>query len=168
VNARQTVTTIGWIWVGLGVLAFFSGTGGFLVSSIQGLPSSPLPVRSALMDFLWQHYREGAAIQAGLAVFIVLTAFMLLRRKSWARVALQILSAAFLTWTVLFGIWWIRSLAVFASDSAYQHLLLVFRIFMSVGGALVMGAFAFAFGLCIWTLGRSAVRKEFRIAKQES
>jgi len=45
-NEHQTLTAIGWIWLGLGVLAFVSGVGVFLVSTITGLPTSPLPMRS--------------------------------------------------------------------------------------------------------------------------
>ena len=74
-NEHRTVTTIGWIWLGLGVLAFVSGVGGFLVSTITGLPTSPLPMRSVPMDFLWQHYREGAAAQTIFAPFVVFTAY---------------------------------------------------------------------------------------------
>ena len=69
-NEHQTVTAIGWIWLGLGVMAFVSGVGGFLVSTITGLPTSPLPMRSVPMDFLWQHYREGAvAFAFGLCIW---------------------------------------------------------------------------------------------------
>lgn len=118
------------------------------------------------MDFLWDHYREGTAIQTCVAVFIVLSAIMLLRRKSWTRVVVQILSAVFLAWAVYFCIWWVRSLTVTTSDSVDQHLVAWFRILMSVGGVIMMGLFAFAFGTCIWILEKPAVKEEFRNWKQ--
>jgi len=162
-NARQTVTTIGWIWLGLGVLSFVSGVGGFLASTFMGLPTSPLPVRSVVMDFLWQHYREGALIQAIVALFIVFSSYMFLRRHTWARVVLQVFSALLLAWTVLFGVFWVRGLA---AGSDQNQFFMVFRVVMLAGGAVVMGIFALAFGYCIWTLSRAAVREEFRNVKQ--
>jgi uncharacterized membrane protein len=163
-NGRQTVTMIGWIWVGLGALAFVSGVGAFLVSSKQSsIPPLPFPVRSAVMDFMWQHYHQWAAIQIVLAVFIVFTSVMLLRRQLWAKFTIQFFSAAFLTWIVLFGIFWLRIMSTMASsDSGPQFFFLVVRIFMSVAGIATMGTFAFACGLCIWALSRPAVREEFR------
>jgi len=164
-NEHQTVTVIGWIWLGLGVMAFVSGVGGFLVSTITGLPTSPLPMRSVPMDFLWQHYREGAAAQAIFAPFVVFTATMFLRRHSWARVVLQMLSALMLAWVVCFGAIWLGALASVTSGYRPQPVFMVIRIIMSFGGILVTGLFAFAFGLCIWTLSRAKILEVFRNSK---
>lgn len=163
-NGRQTLTLIGWIWVGLGALAFVSGIGAFLVSSSRsGTTPLRFPVRSAVMDFMLQHYHQWAAVQVCLAVFIVFTAFMLLRHQLWAKFTIQFFSAAFLTWIVLFGIYWVRIIsAMTSSDSGPWFFFLAVRILMSVAGIASMGTFAFAFGLCIWALSRPAVREEFR------
>ena len=165
-NARRTVTTIGWIWFGLGLLAFVAGLGGLLVSTVTGLPASAPPVRSVLMDFLWQHYQEGAAIQSVVALFIVFSAYMFLRRRSWTRLVIQIFSAVLLMWTVYFGIFWLRGVASMKSDSSLDHVYGAIRIVMLVGGTVVLGIFALSFGLCIWNLSRAAVKQEFRNAKQ--
>lgn len=118
------------------MLAFLAGFGGFVISTFQGLPPPPLPVRSAVMDFLWQHYRAGAAIQALVALFVVFCACMFLRRHSWARVAIQMFSVLLLVWTVMFSVFWLRVMAFMAPGPDHQPFFVVVRVIMSVAGVL--------------------------------
>ena len=164
-NARQIVATIGWIWLVLGAMAVVAGLGGLMASTVKGLSSARLPVHSILMDFLWQHNRETSAAQVALGPLVVLTAVMFLRRRPWARVIIQALSAAMLAWVVWFTVYWLRALAFMTSDSDPRPAVMVVRIVMSVGGILVMGGFATAFGLLIWVLNRTAIKEVFRDSK---
>lgn len=160
-NARKTVTVIGWMWVALGILAFVSGVGGCLLSTLMGKPTGPLPMRSALLDFMWQHYSQGAAIQAVFSLFIIFAAFKFLQHRPWARVGIQFISALVLAWLVFFGIYWLDGVMSFTSNSVSETFLQPVRILMCVSGISVFCVLAIVFGGMVWILSRTGIRDEF-------
>ena len=136
---------------------------GFLAASLQEDSAAPMPVRVPPLDFLLRYYREAAAVQACLSVFVAFIGWMLVRRRPWASVIVQLLSALVIAWIVIFGIYWLRGLGAITSTPGYPPAAAVMvRILMGVGGVVAMATLAFAFGLCIWVLSLRAVREELR------
>lgn len=160
-NGRQIVTTIGWIWVAIGGFLFVGGAGGLLFSTLSDLPAPPWAVQSVLMDFLWEHDRGIAAIQIVVAVVVIFTAFMLLRRHSWARLGIQVFSALYLAWIVYFGVYCLSVMAALTANVGPELFMVMVRAVVSVGVVVALTPWAFAFGLSLWALGRASVRAEF-------
>jgi hypothetical protein len=161
-KAKQIVTLIGWIWFGLGVMAFMSGLSGLVMSSIMRISEAPMPKAFGPLGWIWEYYREAAAGQVVLALFIVFTAYNFVRRKAWARIGIQFFAALCLLWFVAFGVFWVYSISSLTAAPGSEQAATVMRIFMSVAGGVMMLGLASLFAFCIWLVSRPSVKEEFR------
>ncbi|WP_211325531.1 hypothetical protein [Roseimicrobium gellanilyticum] len=160
------MTLIGWMWFGLGVLAFISGLGGLMMSSLMDVLRANPPKNTAPLDGIWNYYRQAAVVQVVLALFTAFTAYNFVRRKPWARIGIQFFSVLTGLWFVGFGIFWVCTTSSLAAAPGSEQVATAARIFMSVAGGVMMTALATVFGFCAWFIGRPAVKDEFQPANQ--
>ena len=117
-NSRpKSVTAIGVIWMGLGVVMLLGGVGAFLAKlAAPGMIWSGPPGTLGPIDFVFDHFAFLALIQAVVAIFAIYLSVMLLGLRGWARAGLEGLSWVALVFVILFGvlftIFWTRILGM--------------------------------------------------------
>ena len=131
------VTITALLWIILGAFSFLSGfLGGVAVlvlerdSTIMFYPETS-PVLW-IMDLLFRYFAAGAAIQMFFSVLAIWAAIGLLRLKSWARSAIELLCWFLFFWCVCFGVFWVYLWTYTATRGASVPML-----FLELLGAIV-------------------------------
>lgn len=125
----QSVTVIGWLWLVLGVLAFFRTLINIAVwrvlkpdlpTLLQAFGDVPAPQQRFVRPLL-EHMPAFHAAEAIASVAVIVVAIQFLRRRPWARAGMQAVCWFFLFWVAAFGVFWVwlcRSAA--ATDPSYS------------------------------------------------
>ena len=112
-----SVTVIGWVFIGVGILSTLAGGFGLIVSLLVPFrpPATELTVDASptfrVMEFVLRFYSAIAVVQLCVAVLTIVAGAAFLRLKTWARTALEVLTWLGLMYSVCFGVFWLWSLA---------------------------------------------------------
>jgi hypothetical protein len=162
-NARQAVTILGWIWIGLGAMAFVSASGGLMMSLLMSRLGEPRSKSPLAVDVLFEHFGAAAGIQIFLSLILVFAGVHFLKRRNWARIVIQAFSMLGILWQCFFGVIWVRTLWQMkaAANGPSEGAIELMRWAMTAGGTLAMLGPAVLLGSCIWLLNRPFIRQEF-------
>jgi len=149
----------------MGGLATFSGLGALGISSLIGVPGTPFPFEMPMSDFMFTHIKTTSLIQSVAGVFIAFSAFMFLRRKLWALLALAVFCILNAAWVVTFGFYWVKT--VLSIGNHNQLIAQIFTSAMAGMGILTMLSMAAVFLLCLWFLRDPRVLAHFRTVTHE-
>ena len=164
-KANTTVTVVGVIYLGLGLLASLSATMSFVAYRVVGVNFDAFPVRSELFDFFWKHYQDLALAQIVLGIVVTISAFMFLRRKRWARVVLQAFAGLNILWALVFTPYWIKLVHDFVSLAPGHVGATAIRTVFTVMGILVALIYCGAFVTSIVIVAGPKVRSEFAVRR---
>lgn len=139
-----SMTVIGWLAVGFGILAVLSGVLGLTISLLvpelnQGPPPSDMPAPFRLMSRLFNFFWVLAAIQVFGAALMIAAGAGLLRLKAWARTTIEVFAWLGLAYNLGFGVFWVWSLSAFmqgipkeAAAAAVPGVMMVFGVVMII------------------------------------
>lgn len=112
-----SVTVIGWLSIGLGIITAFSGLFALIVFSTMPpqTPQGPLPSNFpppfALMFKLFDYFPFFAGGQLAVAAAMIIGGAAFLKCKAWARTLLEVLAWLGLAYLVAFGAFWLYGVA---------------------------------------------------------
>jgi len=150
VQGRPTsITVIGWLFIGFGVLAMLGGVFGAIMSFLIPFPDEPAakmvdaPLPFRLMSRLFDYFALLAGIQIVVATAMIWSGAAFLRLRPWARTVIEGLTWIALVYDLAFGAFWIWAVAAMWSESApaADETTIFFPLFISFG-ALMIAAFA--------------------------
>ena len=173
-ESPASVKIIGWFYVVVSGMMFFSGVMGYMawhvieeMRRIEGLnegPPFPSPFR--LMEIMFRYYDVLAILQVLVSVIILVTSIQFLRLKRWARTGIEIISWLALLYVLGFGTYWVVSwlsiLSMPVKEAGPPVSPLVFDIFGAVMGAAITLIFAIALFVIIRFLRKEEIRQIFQ------
>jgi hypothetical protein len=159
------VTVIGWVWIVYGILKLVGGVWALAAWRFGGLrdvfagPGFPTALPTRILQNAFGHLALGLAAQVVFAGSVVIAAAALLRLRSWARSAIEVLCWFSLCYVVAFTLGWIwlwRRVSVGAPrPDSFRFIGLT----VAIGAAIVLGL---AFISMIRALRGDDVRRAFR------
>lgn len=138
---------IGWLFIGFGALALFSGVMVAIASVMMPMPARPpakmfdAPLPLQWMSRAFEYFTVIAAIQIIVAATMVWSGAAFLRLERWSRTVLEIITWLALTYVIAFGAFWLWTAAsmwsVAPSDAGPMNL--AFPLFLAVGAMMIVG-----------------------------
>jgi len=160
------VTVIGWVWIVYGALKLMGGAwalaalrlGGGLGDALAG-PGFPTFLPARILQGAFGSLALGLKVQMIFAAAVTFAAVSLLRLRSWARSAIEVLCWFSLCYVATFTLGWIwlwRRVSVGAPRPASFRFI---GLTVAIGAAIVLGL---AFASMIRALRNDEVRRAFR------
>lgn len=159
------VTVIGWVWIVYGSMKVIGNTWALTAWRFGGLrdvvggPGFMAGLPTRVLQDVFGHLAVGLAVQVVFAGSVVIAASALLRLRSWARSAIEVLCWFSLFYVVTFTLGWIwlwRRVSVGAPRPASFRFT---GLSVAIGAAIVLGL---AFVSMIRALRSEQVRRVFR------
>jgi len=164
----RAVVVIGWVWILYAAVKLFGGVWGLIVWRLGGvhdfLVAKPrLMVPATLpMGLLQKVFGSFGVAVTGQIVFasgVLVAAVALLRLRSWARTAIEVLSWIGLCYVTLFAAVWIWVWRRTSTDATQTPSSRFLALSITLGVVVVLG---YAFVSMIRVLRRDDVRRAFR------
>jgi hypothetical protein len=159
------VTVIGWVWIVYGTLKLIGGAWALAALKLGGLgdalagPGFPTVLPTRILQGAFGSLALGLKVQMVFATAVAFAAVSLLRLRSWARTAIEVLCWFSLCYVVTFTLGWIwlwRRVSVGAPRPASFRFI---GLTVAIGAAIVLGL---AFASMIRALRSDEVRRAFR------
>jgi len=163
----MSVTVIGWIWIGLGTLMLLGSMMALAMFLVLVRPHFESGGAESRLDklpwfgrFFLRKVELFAAVQAGLAIFVMVSGRFFLKLRSWARTSLEAVSWLGLVYVVGFGIFFgITFIRTFASGEVQGGPPFVFiAIVVPIMLVVTVGVYAVPLGVIIWFLRGETIR----------
>lgn len=167
----RTVTIVGWAWLVVASLRCLNGLLGLVVWKVggldRGLPFLPLPagryqIQTLGFDAMMRHTTEILVLQTLAGGAIAFVAFELLRRKSWARTALEAASWLGIALAAGMGVYVYAATVAMAAETPESAATI--RVAGAGAGVLIALLGAAFFGATIAILRRPDARRYFEPA----
>lgn len=112
-----SVTVIGWAWIVIGALMAFSSVMALFISIIMARMLADQPAGGDELPFMLQIFPFLAAAQFIVAGVGIASGICFLKRKAWARKALEVLTWLVLSFLVAFMVAWMASWITMTGDA---------------------------------------------------
>ena len=137
------VTVIGWVWIILGSLMFFSAIMALFSSVLIGQMSQSDPEALKDMPAIFKYFPLIAIGQIGIAILGFVSGISFLKLKIWARNVLEVLTWLLLLFIVGFMIFWVFNWISMTSGHGPRG----FGIMGAVMGVAITGIYGVPLGI---------------------
>ena len=158
---RNSILTIGILWMVFGVISILVGIFGLIQYSLGLFPMQVSSLGTTPLGFLLNYQREATIAQLTFGILIVSSSIGFIQRKNWARWLLQIFAGINILWGIAFGYFWINTVNTLTTSGNVNTSFRYLGFGMSVFGIVVILVTIGMWLLCIRFLNRAKIRAEF-------
>lgn len=151
------VTVIGWAWIIIGGLMFFSAIMALFSSVMIGQMSQANSEVQQDMPVIFRFFPLLAIIQIGLAIIGLVSGINFLKLKAWSRNSLEILTWILLLFMAGFGIFWEYGWLSMSTGHGPKG----FDIMGAVMGVVIIGIYGVPLGIMVKYLRGDKVKNAF-------